>query len=68
MGLGKTIEALAAMCHLRVRGASHFMVVCPASVLVNWLHEVERHTELEALRLHGGERETNSVRGLDVAV
>jgi SNF2 family DNA or RNA helicase len=59
MGLGKTIEALAAMCHLRVQGKSHFMVVCPASVLVNWLHEVERHTELEALRLHGGERETN---------
>lgn len=59
MGLGKTIEALAAMCHLRVHGASHFLVVCPASVLVNWLHEVERHTELEALRLHGGDRETN---------
>jgi SNF2 family DNA or RNA helicase len=59
MGLGKTIEALAAMCHLRGQGESHFMVVCPASVLVNWLHEVERHTELEALRLHGGDRETN---------
>ena len=59
MGLGKTIEALAAMCHLRGQGQSHFMVVCPASVLVNWLHEVERHTELEALRLHGGDRETN---------
>jgi superfamily II DNA or RNA helicase len=59
MGLGKTIEALAAMCHLRGQGESHFMVVCPASVLVNWLHEVERHTELEALRLHGGDREMN---------
>jgi SNF2 family DNA or RNA helicase len=59
MGLGKTIEALAAMCHLRVQGASHFMVVCPASVLVNWMHEVERHSDLEAVRLHGGDRETN---------
>ena len=59
MGLGKTIEALAAMCHLSGQGESHFMVVCPASVLVNWLHEVERHTELEALRLHGGDREMN---------
>lgn len=59
MGLGKTIEALAAMCHLRVHGASHFMVVCPASVLVNWVHEVERHTDLEAVRLHGADRETN---------
>jgi SNF2 family DNA or RNA helicase len=59
MGLGKTIEALAVMCHLRVQGESHFMVVCPASVLVNWLHEVERHTDLEAVRLHGADRETN---------
>lgn len=59
MGLGKTIEALAAICHLRTKGASHFLVVCPASVLVNWLHEVERHSELEAVRLHGAERERN---------
>jgi SNF2 family DNA or RNA helicase len=59
MGLGKTIEALAAMCHLSVQGASHFLVICPASVLVNWLHEVERHSELEAVRLHGADRETS---------
>ena len=59
MGLGKTIEALAAMCHLSAQGASHFMVVCPASVLVNWLHETERHTDLTAVRLHGPDREAN---------
>lgn len=59
MGLGKTIEALAAMCHLSTKGATHFLVVCPASVLVNWLHEVERHSDLAAVRLHGGERTAN---------
>ena len=59
MGLGKTIEALAAMCHLRSDGASHFLVVCPASVLVNWLHEIERHTDLAPTRLHGSDRELN---------
>ena len=59
MGLGKTIEALAAMCHLQTQGASHFIVVCPASVLVNWLHEVERHSDLAALRLHGADRDSN---------
>jgi SNF2 family DNA or RNA helicase len=57
MGLGKTIEALAAMCHLKTAGESHFLVVCPASVLVNWLHEVDRHTDLAASRLHGSDRE-----------
>jgi SNF2 family DNA or RNA helicase len=59
MGLGKTIEALAAICHLQAQGATHFMVVCPASVLVNWIHEVERHTELAAMRLHGSDRESS---------
>lgn len=59
MGLGKTVEALAAMCHLANEGASHFLVVCPASVLVNWVHETERHSELRAYRLHGADRDVN---------
>lgn len=58
MGLGKTIEALAVMCHLRAQGATHFLVVCPASVLANWEHEVRRHTRLErTYRLHGNGRD-----------
>jgi superfamily II DNA or RNA helicase len=52
MGLGKTIQSLAAMCHLTAKGATHFLVVCPASVVINWTREVERHTLLEARRLH----------------
>ncbi|HEX3960362.1 MAG TPA: DEAD/DEAH box helicase [Trebonia sp.] len=52
MGLGKTIESLAAMCHLAAKGATHFLVVCPASVVINWTREVERHTLLEARRIH----------------
>lgn len=53
MGLGKTMQALAAMCHLAAKGATHFLVVCPASVVVNWTREIERHTVLEARRVHG---------------
>ena len=53
MGLGKTMQSLAAMCHLTAKGATHFLVVCPASVVVNWTREVERHTLLEARRVHG---------------
>src|SRR5215472_722485 len=53
MGLGKTMQSLAAMCHLAAKGARHFLVVCPASVVVNWTREVERHTLLEARRVHG---------------
>ena len=57
IGLGKTIEALAVLCHLKRQGGTHFLVVCPASVLVNWEHEIIRHSYLEhPWRLHGPER------------
>jgi superfamily II DNA or RNA helicase len=56
MGLGKTIEALAAVCHVASEGGSHFLVVCPASVLVNWDHELRNRTSLLRARLHGADR------------
>jgi superfamily II DNA or RNA helicase len=56
MGLGKTVEALAVMAHLAATGSTHFLVVCPASVLVNWQLEVAKHTELTAVEIHGGDR------------
>ena len=57
MGLGKTIEALAMLCHLRSHGDTHFLVVSPANVLVNWEHETRRHSRLEQIwRLHGDDR------------
>ncbi|MEZ5098674.1 MAG: SNF2-related protein [Thermoleophilia bacterium] len=59
MGLGKTVEALASICHLAMSGKKHFLVVSPASVLVNWLHETQRHTQLEAFRLYGPDRDVN---------
>ena len=52
MGLGKTIQSLAVMCHLAAKGATHFLVVCPASVVINWTREIERHTQLRPRRLH----------------
>lgn len=58
MGLGKTIEALAVLSHLRAQGATHFLVVCPASVMANWEHEAARHTRIERVwRLHGLDRD-----------
>jgi SNF2 family DNA or RNA helicase len=60
MGLGKTVEALAVLAHLRSRGKSHFLVVCPASVVTNWVREVSSKTELPAHRLHGYDREQSA--------
>jgi SNF2 family DNA or RNA helicase len=58
MGLGKTIQAIAVLAHLAAaEGQSHFMVVCPASVLVNWTREVEARSALRVVVLHGPERQ-----------
>jgi len=57
MGCGKTVEAVAAMAHLRAEGERHFLVVCPASVLINWMREVRGHSTLRPYRLHGAGRD-----------
>ncbi len=62
MGLGKTVQAIAAMVHLRNKGATHFAVVCPASVLTNWCREIEKHSNLKVIKVHGNGKES-AVRG-----
>ncbi|MBQ3109206.1 MAG: DEAD/DEAH box helicase, partial [Clostridia bacterium] len=57
MGLGKTVQAIAAMVSLHNEGATHFMVVCPASVLTNWCREVQKHSPLKVTKVHGSTRE-----------
>ena len=57
MGLGKTIQVLAAMCHLAAQGKKHFFVVAPNSVLINWEREVKKHTKLNPIVVHGGDRD-----------
>jgi SNF2 family DNA or RNA helicase len=58
MGLGKTIQALAAMVHLHnTEAPTRFLVIAPASILGNWLREIQTRTSLPALLLHGTERQ-----------
>ncbi|MFF7166079.1 DEAD/DEAH box helicase [Streptomyces sp. NPDC008086] len=57
MGLGKTIQAIAALAHLAAAGQSHFLVVSPASVLINWSREIEKRSTLRVTPLHGPERQ-----------
>ncbi len=56
MGLGKTVQAIAVLAHLAAQGQNHFMVVCPASVLVNWTREIEARSALRVAVLHGPDR------------
>uniref|UniRef100_UPI000CD5AFBA DEAD/DEAH box helicase n=1 Tax=Streptomyces sp. SM11 TaxID=565557 RepID=UPI000CD5AFBA len=56
MGLGKTVQAIAAIAHLTAHGETHFLVVCPASVLINWTREIQARSTLRAVPVHGAER------------
>ena len=64
MGLGKTVQALAVLAHLAARGQRRFLVVCPASVQINWLNETAKHSRLTAHSLHGTERDRAARRWL----
>ncbi len=57
MGLGKTIQVIALHLHRRDMGAGPTLVVCPASLLGTWEHEVRRFApEIPVRRYHGGGR------------
>ena len=53
MGLGKTLQAISAIAHRSMSGASRFLVVCPASVITNWMREVDARSELPIVKIHG---------------
>lgn len=58
MGLGKTMQSIAALTHLHNRGKTHFLVVCPASVVINWARELEKFSQLAVFTAHGDTRQT----------
>ena len=71
MGLGKTLQALALIECIRNSNAESqpALVVCPASLVENWLREVSRFTpSLKALKHHGPKRARESVVLEDVDV
>jgi SNF2 family DNA or RNA helicase len=53
MGLGKTLQAISAIAHRANAGATRFLVVCPASVITNWMREVDARSELPIIKIHG---------------
>jgi SNF2 family DNA or RNA helicase len=58
MGLGKTLQAIAAISHRQLNGATRFLVVCPASVLTNWVREVTSRSDLPIIKIHGEDHKT----------
>lgn len=57
MGLGKTVQTLAALLALLEEGqVRRALLVCPTSVLGNWLCEAKRFTPTIPVLLHHGQR------------
>ncbi len=55
MGLGKTIQAIAAMSHIESteEGRHYYLIVCPASVLINWDRELKKFSRIDSYIVHG---------------
>ena len=59
MGLGKTLQTLAFQRFIRQTqpGGAPMLIVCPTSLVFNWVAEVKKFTpELKILALHGPDR------------
>jgi superfamily II DNA or RNA helicase len=59
MGLGKTLQTLAFLRFIRRKnpGAAPMLIVCPTSLVFNWISEAQKFTpELKMLALHGPNR------------
>ncbi len=69
MGLGKTIQTLALLLRDQERGAGPALVVCPTSVLPNWLREAGRFApSLRAVAFAGGRRKLPEEGAADLVV
>lgn len=65
MGLGKTVQALAALQCLANQGKKNFLVICPASVLINWVREITAFTDLKPLLIRDAAASDNTLEWQD---
>jgi SNF2 family DNA or RNA helicase len=65
MGLGKTLQAISAIAHRGSTGANRFLVVCPASVITNWMREVDARSELPITKIHGEDHKASLQRWVE---
>jgi SNF2 family DNA or RNA helicase len=61
MGLGKTLQTLAFIqsCHTNQKLSGPVLIVCPTSLIFNWLAEAKKFTpQLKVVALHGAGRDS----------
>ncbi|XWS42046.1 hypothetical protein CRYUN_Cryun17cG0134900 [Craigia yunnanensis] len=64
MGLGKTIQTIAFLAHLKGNGMDGpYLVIAPLSTLSNWINEIERFApSMNAFIYHGNKKEKDEIR------
>ena len=67
MGLGKTLQAISAIAHRHSTGAARFLVVCPASVVTNWIREVDSRSELPIIKIHGEDHKSELQKWIETS-
>ncbi|KAL6222423.1 hypothetical protein ACLB2K_005815 [Fragaria x ananassa] len=64
MGLGKTIQTIGFLSHLKSMGLDGpYLVIAPLSTLSNWINEISRFTpSIKAIIYHGNKKERDEIR------
>ncbi|EJT98405.1 hypothetical protein DACRYDRAFT_101892 [Dacryopinax primogenitus] len=64
MGLGKTLQVIALLAHLREHGVwGPFLIVCPLSVMYNWVDEFKKFAPtIPAIMYHGTPEERRELQ------
>ncbi|WVZ11768.1 hypothetical protein V8G54_016298 [Vigna mungo] len=64
MGLGKTIQTIGFLSHLKAKGLDGpYMIIAPLSTLSNWVNEISRFApSLRTIIYHGDKKERDEIR------
>ncbi|XP_021273961.1 ATP-dependent DNA helicase DDM1 isoform X2 [Herrania umbratica] len=64
MGLGKTIQTIAFLAHLKGNGMDGpYLIIAPLSTLSNWMNEIARFApSMNAIIYHGNKKERDEIR------
>uniref|UniRef100_A0A5B6Z3R0 Putative ATP-dependent DNA helicase DDM1 n=1 Tax=Davidia involucrata TaxID=16924 RepID=A0A5B6Z3R0_DAVIN len=64
MGLGKTIQTIGFLAHLKGKGLDGpYLVIAPLSTLSNWVNEISRFVpSINAIIYHGDKKERDEIR------
>ncbi|RDY07314.1 ATP-dependent DNA helicase DDM1, partial [Mucuna pruriens] len=64
MGLGKTIQTIGFLSHLKAKGLDGpYMIIAPLSTLSNWVNEISRFApSLSAIIYHGDKKQRDEIR------